>query len=261
MPAIHISGVGMQYPRDGKDIIALEDATFDVKEGEIVSVVGPSGCGKSTLLLVIAGLRTQTRGQVRIGSLTVNAVPNVGMVFQEYDKALMPWLSVLKNVELGLRLRRLPPPDRRRLAVDALRRVGLNGSENAYPHELSGGMRQRVQIARILAYNPDFLLLDEPFGSLDAQTKRILQREFLALWEQKPKSVILVTHDVSEAVYLSDRVLIMSKRPGRIILDIRVKLSRPRGDLETLEDTDAFLRTRRIIANHLKDQVERSPIV
>jgi NitT/TauT family transport system ATP-binding protein len=237
----------------------FENLNFEVRDREITSIIGPSGCGKTTLLSLIAGLRRPSRGVILIDGEVSKEIPNVGLVFQDYDKILMPWRSVLQNVELGLELKGVPSEDRRRVAIDAIQVVGLGGFENSYPYHLSGGMRQRVQIARILAYNPDFLLLDEPFGSLDSQTKTTLQIEFLNLWNQNPKTVILVTHDVSEAVYMSDRIIAMSNCPAKIISDICVNLPRPRPDIQSLQDDNSeFKDARRYVWNILREQIRKS---
>jgi sulfonate transport system ATP-binding protein len=206
---------------------ALRDISLDIPAGSFVSLVGASGCGKSTLLRVFAGLIQPTHGTATLAGRPIRgADEHKGMVFQE--DAVFPWLSVVKNVEYGLRVRGVPRAERRAIADQWIDLVGLRGFEHAYPRELSGGMRKRVDLARVYASDPDVLLMDEPFGALDAQTKLRLQRELLQLWERRRKTVLFVTHDLEEAVYLSDTVVVMAARPGRIAATHRVGLGRPR---------------------------------
>lgn len=199
--------------------VALQEITLQIPDGQFVSLVGPSGCGKSTLLSLLAGLDKPSAG-------TVTGVKRAGVVFQE--AALYPWKTVLQNVSFGLELRGLPKAARRAQAEAALRTVHLARFAGAYPHELSGGMRQRAAIARALVLEPDALFLDEPFGALDAQTRSLLQTELLTLWERTELSVVFVTHSLEEAVALSDRVILMASRPGRIIADVLIDAPRPR---------------------------------
>ncbi len=199
--------------------VAIGDVSLAVFQGEFVSLVGPSGCGKSTLLAIIAGLDAPTAG-------TVSVAGRIGMVFQE--AALFPWRTVRDNVAFGLQMRGMGKGERRERADDALRLVHLGRFAGAYPHELSGGMRQRAAIARALVTDPDVLLMDEPFGALDAQTRALLQSELLSVWERTRKTVIFVTHGLDEALTLSDRVVLMSARPGRIVADIAIDAPRPR---------------------------------
>ena len=205
----------------------LDDVSLDIPAGSFVSLVGASGCGKSTLLRVFAGLIRPPNGDALLAGTPIRGADrHKGMVFQE--DAVFPWLSVIKNVEYGLRVRGVPRPERRAKARQWINLVGLSGFENAYPRRLSGGMRKRVDLARVYASDPDVLLMDEPFGALDAQTKLRLQQELLRLWEQSRKTVIFVTHDLEEAVYLSDTVVVMAARPGRIASVHQVGLDRPR---------------------------------
>lgn len=207
-------------------------AVFDkinlaVGEGEFVSLVGPSGCGKSTLLLCIAGLETATHGCVKLdGREVTKPGPELAIVFQEY--ALFPWRSIIRNVEYGLEVAWVPARERRGRARAALEMVGLGGFEEYWPHELSGGMRQRVAIARALVTEPEVLLLDEPFGALDALTRQSLQRELSRISQKTRKTVVFVTHSISEAIYLSDRIVLLSKRPATIRANIAIRLERPR---------------------------------
>jgi NitT/TauT family transport system ATP-binding protein len=204
---------------------ALEAINLVVKPAEFLCIVGPSGCGKTTLLRMIAGLDYPSSGEIILdGKRVTGPSPDRGMVFQEFS--LFPWKTVLKNVEFGLEI--LEVPEKRQIAEEYIELVGLQGFEHSYPYELSGGMKQRVAIARALATNPSILLMDEPFGSVDAQTRNVLQEELLEIWARTKKTVLFVTHSVDEAVYLGDRILVMSTRPGRIIECMRVTLPRPR---------------------------------
>jgi NitT/TauT family transport system ATP-binding protein len=206
---------------------ALAAIDLVVKPAEFLCIVGPSGCGKTTLLRMIAGLDYPTSGEIILdGKRVTGPSPDRGMVFQEFS--LFPWKTVLKNVEFGLEILEVEEKERRRIAGEYIELVGLQGFENSYPYELSGGMKQRVAIARALATNPSILLMDEPFGSVDAQTRNVLQEELLGIWARTKKTILFVTHSVDEAVYLADRILVMSTRPGRIIECMRVGLPRPR---------------------------------
>lgn len=213
-------------------VLALDDVSFSVRPGEFVSIVGPSGCGKTTLLKIIAGLIRPDQGVVEIGGLPINGPgPERAMVFQDF--ALMPWATVLRNAAFGLEVRRVPRKEREELARSVLAKVGLSGFENYYPHQLSGGMQQRVGLARALAVNPQILLMDEPFASVDEQTRRILQDDLLKVWADERKTVVFVTHSMDEAIYLSDRVFVLSPRPGRLVRVLDVNLPRPRSSKET----------------------------
>jgi NitT/TauT family transport system ATP-binding protein len=212
---IQIEGIGKSF----RGVVALEDIQLTIPDGQFVSVVGPSGCGKSTLLALIAGLETATTGIVRRDG-------QPGMVFQE--AALFPWRTVRDNVAFGLQMRGVAREERATRANEALRLVHLSRFAGHFPHELSGGMRQRAAIARALVTDPAVLLMDEPFASLDAQTRALLQAELLLVWEGTRKTVVFVTHSLDEALMLSDRIVLMSARPGRIINDILVDAPRPR---------------------------------
>ncbi|MBI3079093.1 MAG: ABC transporter ATP-binding protein [Deltaproteobacteria bacterium] len=206
---------------------ALEDITLEIRENEFVSLIGPSGCGKTTLLRIDDGLIPPDTGEVFVrGRRVTRPGPDRAVVFQSF--ALLPWRTVLANVEFSLELRGLPPAQRRERARRYIELVGLAEFEGHYPHELSGGMQQRVGIARALAVDPSVLLMDEPFGSVDAQTRQLLQEELLELWQRERKTVLFVTHSMDEAVYLSDRVVILSPRPGRVTESLEVPLPRPR---------------------------------
>ncbi len=219
-------GVSKEFNRRAK-VVALENLDLSVGNNEFVSIIGPSGCGKSTFLLIVAGLESLTSGEVHCdGRAVTGPDPKRAIVFQEY--LLFPWQTVGKNIEFGPRVNGVPAHERKKIIDHYISLVGLQGFENRYPHELSGGMKQRVAIARALANNPDVLLMDEPFGALDALTREMLQAELLRIWQMEKCTVLFVTHSISEAVFLSDRVVIMSSRPGRIISDMRIDLPRPR---------------------------------
>jgi NitT/TauT family transport system ATP-binding protein len=211
----------------GRRVIALEDVSLEVEEGEVVAVVGPSGCGKTTLLRIVQGLETQSSGEIFVDGRKVTGVGfDRGFVFQQYG--LLPWLTAAQNITFALEAKKIPRGQRKGIAIEALAKVGLEEFKDAYPRQLSGGMQQRVGIARALAIEPDILLLDEPFGALDALTREILQNEILRLIEEMRKTVVFVTHSVDEAVYLADRIVLMSARPGRIRRILNVDIPRPR---------------------------------
>jgi NitT/TauT family transport system ATP-binding protein len=232
-PVLSLRRFGMTLRgRDGSVTEVSADLTFDVDPGEFVSIVGPSGSGKTTLLRAASGLRTPTAGEVLFGGDPVRGVvPGISVVFQEYTKSLFPWLSVGKNVAMGAR--RLPAGERDARVREALGKVGLDGFATRYPWELSGGMQQRAALARALVSDPRLLMMDEPFASVDALTRGHLEDVVADLWERSSFAVLLVTHDVAEAVYLADRVLVMSARPSRILAEIPVDLPRPRSQRET----------------------------
>jgi NitT/TauT family transport system ATP-binding protein len=208
-------------------LTVLDNFDLDVNEGEFLSLLGPSGCGKSTFLNILAGLDDYDQGEILVdGKPLEKRSFNRGIVFQSY--ALLPWRTVIRNLELGLEIRKMDRRERRRIAHRYLELVGLAAFENQYPHQLSGGMRQRVAIARVLAYHPDLLLMDEPFAALDAQTRETLQIELLRIWEVDKKTIVFVTHSIDEAILLSDRVAFMSSRPGHIREIIPIDLPRPR---------------------------------
>ncbi|MBN9473810.1 MAG: nitrate ABC transporter ATP-binding protein [Bordetella sp. SCN 67-23] len=217
----------------GERHVALSDISLDLRDGEFISILGPSGCGKSTLLYIVGGFVKQTSGSVEIDGRPVTGPgPDRGPVFQEF--ALYPWKTVLGNVAYGLRQQGVARAPAEARARELLAMVGLSGYENFYAKQLSGGMKQRVAIARTLAYNPAVLLMDEPFGALDAHTRNRLQNDLLKIWERDRKSVLFVTHSVEEAVYLSDRVVVLTKSPGRIKEIVNIDLPRPRVRAELL---------------------------
>lgn len=217
----------LHFSSKGEPLLALVDVTFQVEKNEFFSIVGPSGCGKTTLLNLLAGFEQPTRGELRVsGKVITEPGWERAVVFQEY--ALFPWYTVSQNIRYGLQRKRLPEAEQRRLVDHYIALVGLRGFESRYPRELSGGMRQRVSIARALAVNPSILLMDEPFASLDIQTREYMQDELLKIWQREPKTVIFVTHSIDEAIKLSDRVAIMGPRPGRIEEIKTVDFDRPR---------------------------------
>lgn len=233
-PILELKDVSKAFLEDGRQFRILETIRFDVTERDFVCIVGPSGCGKSTLLRIVVGLDRPTSGEVSFEGESVSAAnPKVAMVFQSF--ALFPWLTVQQNAELGMEAYRVPPEVRRKTAKKYIDAVGLSGFENAFPRELSGGMRQRVGLARALCMEPVLLCMDEPFSSLDALTAQNLRDEILQLWSNPalpPKAVLMVTHGIEEAVYLADRVIVISARPGRVVADVEIDLPRPRNRKE-----------------------------
>ena len=219
----------------GQHVHALRDVSLELREGEFVSIVGPSGCGKTTLLSIVAGFIPPTRGEVLLnGRRVAGPGPDRGVVFQSF--ALFPWKTVLENVAFGLKMRGVPRAERDRIAREHVTLVGLAGSEHQYPHELSGGMQQRVGVARVLANHPEVMLMDEPFASVDAQTRMTLQEELTRIWEAKRATVLFVTHDVDEAVFLANRVVVLSARPAMVREVVEVALPRPRSWTTLVED-------------------------
>ncbi|MDV0445101.1 Bicarbonate transport ATP-binding protein CmpD [Methanimicrococcus sp. At1] len=222
-----IENLYKKFKKGDTEFLALEDINLSVKDGEFVTILGPSGCGKTTLLRIIAGLETYSGGTVSLdGEVIAGPGPKRGMVFQEYS--LFPWKTVLGNVMFGPQMQGFSKKEAEEKALNYLKLVGLSEFKNSYPYELSGGMKQRVAIARALANEPEIILMDEPFGALDAQTRNNLQNELLRIWEEEKKTIIFVTHSVDEAVFLSDRIVILSKRPGRIKKTIDITIPRPR---------------------------------
>ena len=217
----------VHVPQRGAPLLALHEVDFEVERNEFFSIVGPSGCGKTTLLNLLAGFEQPTRGELRVdGALITEPGWERSVVFQEY--ALFPWYTVSDNIRYGLKRKRVPDAEQNRLIEHYIALVGLRGFEGRYPRELSGGMRQRVSIARALAVNPSILLMDEPFASLDVQTREYMQDELLKIWQREPKTVIFVTHSIDEAIKLSDRIAIMAPRPGRVEEIKVVEFERPR---------------------------------
>ena len=225
--ALEASGVRKVYKKNGLPLEVLDVERFTVREGEFVTVIGPSGCGKSTFLHIMGGFIPADAGTIRVYGNAVNGPgPDRGMMFQEF--ALFPWKTVAGNIAWGLEAQNFPGSEIEARVQQYLEIMGLADFRNHYPAEISGGMKQRVALARVLAFNPKVLLMDEPFGALDAQTRETMQEEVTRIWERTRKTIVFVTHDIEEAVYLGDRVVVLSARPGRIREEIRIDLPRPR---------------------------------
>ncbi|WII72290.1 ABC transporter ATP-binding protein [Bdellovibrio sp. 22V] len=224
---IEIDHVHKVFKGQGQDVVALKDIDFTIPQGQFLCLLGPSGCGKSTLLNAIAGFSLPTQGTVRVEGKVIEAPgPDRGMVFQEY--ALFPWMTVEDNITFGLKLRKDAPEKIEKKLNELLQMLKLSDFRDRYPKDLSGGMRQRVAIARVLALDSQIMLMDEPFGALDALTRRSLQDELLKLWSQVKKTIVFVTHSIEESIYLADRIIVMSYRPGTVKKDITVNIPRPR---------------------------------
>lgn len=256
---LEVQGIGKVFDSQSNETVALEDVTFQVERGEFVCIVGPSGCGKTTLFKCLSGLMKPSSGQSRVNGIeTVGPRKEVSMVFQEYTRSLLPWLNNLQNVMLPLRNKAMTKTERKDAARRALTSVGLADSLTKYPWQLSGGMQQRVAIARGLAYQPEILLLDEPFASVDAQTRAELEDLVLSLRERIDVTLLLITHDIDEAVYLADRIVVLSRRPTEVMEILDVPLGPHRNQVETRSSRDfALLRGRvaKLIAGqHATDQ-------
>ena len=247
-PALEVVGLRKTYAREGRTIEVLDLGRLSVADGEFVTVVGPSGCGKSTLLHILGGFIPPEAGAIRVhGRAIVGPGPDRGMVFQEFS--LFPWRTVSGNVGWGLEVRGVSAAERSAVVDRYLELTGLSEFRDHLPGELSGGMKQRVALARVLAFDPEVLLMDEPFGSLDAQTRETMQQELTGIWERTRKTIFFVTHDIDEAVYLGDRVIVLSARPARLREEIPVGLPRPR-DI-AVRKSIAFLECR----NHIWDLI------
>jgi NitT/TauT family transport system ATP-binding protein len=235
MSILTVEGLSKSYRQLGGEITtAIEEISCQVETGEFVSFVGPSGCGKTTLLMSIAGLLAPTAGRIQVKGRQVDGPPpDLVLVFQEFNKSLFAWRTVLGNVLFGLEAKGRQSRAERTKAQELIELVGLKGFEDHYPWELSGGMQQRVAIARALAYEPELLLMDEPFGSLDALTRLELEDTLLKLWEELGTTILFITHDIEEAIYLSDRIWLLSRRPSKIIEELRVEFARPRNQVTT----------------------------
>ena len=244
-PILTIRDLSVVFPDGNGGLQALKDVSFEVCPQEFICVLGASGSGKSTLLRVVAGLLAPTRGTVAFAD---GGQPRIGMVFQQSN--LMPWRTAIDNIALPLELEQVPPEEAHRRAQELIDLVGLQGFEQSWPRDLSGGMAQRVAIARALVHDPDLLLLDEPFGSLDALTRERMWMELSHIWQRRRKTVLMVTHSIAESLFLSDRVLVLSQRPGTIKLDLEVDLPRPRA--EEIRYTAPFGR----LARKLKEAIE-----
>ena len=244
MSEIRFVDVAMRFPTRHGEVRALNQISLTVPDGQFACIVGPSGCGKSTLLMVAAGLVTPTEGEVMVdGRPALTPGADRGMVFQSYS--LYPWLSVRRNIEFGLEIKHMPKAERARQSSELINLMKLDGFAHAYPKALSGGMKQRVAIARALANDPQVLLMDEPFGALDAMTRQVMQELLTDIWQRYRKTVLFVTHDIDEAIFLGDVIYVMTARPGRVRTTLEVKMPRPR-TFDTLK-TPEF--------NDLKNQV------
>jgi NitT/TauT family transport system ATP-binding protein len=247
MTKLRIEDVTLRFlPKGGKPVTALDRISLDVAEEEFSVIVGPSGCGKSSLLRLVAGLIEPSAGMISLdGKVVTRPGRDRGMVFQSYT--LFPWLTVQDNVEFGLKLGGMALAERKRIAKRYIEQVGLNGFEKSYPKQLSGGMMQRVALARALANDPEILLMDEPFGALDSQTRSLMQELLLNIWEQSHKTVLFITHDIDEAILLGDRVHVMTARPGRIKEVVEIDIARPR-NVDVLTSIEFIAIKRRIMA-------------
>ncbi|MFC9842896.1 ABC transporter ATP-binding protein [Streptomyces sp. NPDC060223] len=249
---LDVRGLGKTYEGSGRRVEAVRDLTFTVKEGELVCLVGPSGCGKTTLLKCMGGLLDPSVGQVLLdGEPVTGPPPGMAIVFQEYGRSLFPWMKVGDNVGLPLKQKGTPKAKRRELVTDALRSVGLADAADAYPWQLSGGMQQRVAIARALAYEPQVLLMDEPFAAVDAQTRADLEDLVRALWQERGITFLFVTHDIDEAVYLGERVIVLSASPTVVQDELRIDLPDERDQLHT-RATPRFTELR----THVYEQIQ-----
>ncbi|HHO56740.1 MAG TPA: ABC transporter ATP-binding protein [Trueperaceae bacterium] len=251
---IKAHNINKVYDSANGKITALENFSLEVKDGEFVCLVGPSGCGKSTFLRILAGLEPASSGSIEIAQTPNSTKPVNNVVFQEY--AIFPWKTVINNVSFGLQMRGIAKKQRMEIASSWLERVGLSKFANYYPAQLSGGMKQRVSIARALANDPEVLLMDEPLGALDAQTRTVLQVELLRIWEEHRKTVVYITHSIEEAILLGDRVIIMTAQPGRLKKSFEIDIPRPR-DIEVTA-TPEFAKLSGIIWQALKDEVKKA---
>jgi NitT/TauT family transport system ATP-binding protein len=253
---VSVRGVGHTFRSKGRRVQALLETDLDVRDSEFLTIVGPSGCGKSTLMNIIVGLYAPSTGEVLYRGKRHDGVNRaIGYVTQADN--LYPWRTLRQNVEFPLEVRGVGAKERRERAQRLIHRVGLAGFEDSYPYELSGGMRQRVNIVRTLVYDPEVILMDEPFGPLDAQTRLILQNQLLDLWQEERKTIIFITHDLSEAVALADRVVVMSARPGRIKAIAEVPIPRPR-DLFEIHLDERFRETYRLLWGSLEEEVKKA---
>lgn len=253
-PLLSVENVSKEFNVRGKKVLALDSLDLTVDEGEFVTVVGPSGCGKSTLLNLVVGLLQLSSGRILFRNRPINGInPEIGYVTQKDN--LLPWRTLVENVEIALEIRGVEKSQRRRRAEELIERVGLSSFETHYPHELSGGMRQRANIVRTLIYDPELILMDEPFGPLDAQTRIVLQEQLLSLWSTTKKTIIFITHDLVEAISLADRVVVMTSRPGRVKRIAKVPIPRPR-DVYQIHQSQEFRSTYESLWKELKPEVK-----
>jgi NitT/TauT family transport system ATP-binding protein len=252
-PLVRFDDVRLVFEAAPANVVALDGVSFDAPAGQITTVVGPSGCGKTTLLRLVAGLTKASSGRVLYKDRPVAAL-NTEVGFITQDSNLFPWLSAVENVEFPLALQGVPKRERRDRAMEWLKLVGLTGFEANHPRELSGGMQKRVSIARTLIYQPEVVLMDEPFGALDAQTRMMLHHELLQLWDKQKNTILFITHDLVESITLSDQIVVLSKRPGRVSASYRVPLRRPRNVFQIFMEPqfDEFYAT---LWNHFKSEL------
>ncbi len=244
---IEVKNVTFEYQVDKRRVLAISDISFSVRESEFLCLLGPSGCGKTTILNLLAGLLHPTIGAIRIGGASLdNSRQNRGVVFQDFAQ-LFPWRTARHNVEFGLEMRKVDKATREKTALEFLRLVGLEKFADVFPHQLSGGMQQRVAIARALAYNPQVLLMDEPFAALDAMTRDDMQQLLTDIWQKTKKTIVYITHNVSEAVYLGDKVIVLNAHPGTVKAELTLDLPRPRDPLSV-----PFVESQREIMRHLR---------
>jgi ABC-type nitrate/sulfonate/bicarbonate transport system ATPase subunit len=254
MSILQVRGVSKSFKaaQGGGETLALQATDLSVDENDFITILGPSGCGKSTLLRIVAGLETQTSGEVLLDGKAIHGPgADRGMVFQSYT--LFPWLTVFENVCFGLHEKNVPTPQMHAIAHDFIAKVGLKGFEKHYPKQLSGGMQQRTALARALANDPRILLMDEPFGALDHQTRELMQELLLGIWEAQQKTVLFVTHDIDEAVFMGTRTVVMSARPGRIKLDRKVEFAHPRH--YSVKTTPAFAALKAELTEQVRTEV------
>ena len=252
---ISVQGVTKVFPGKNGEVTALKDLSMDVMEGEFMVIVGASGCGKTTLLNLIAGFESPSQGKILLDSRVIEGItPECGMIFQQY--ALFPWKTVQDNVEFGLKMKRMPRRERLERAAKYIDIVGLKGFERHYPHHLSGGMKQRVSIARSLANDPEVMLLDEPFAALDAMTRQVLQEQLVHIYEKHRKTIVFITHSIDEALLLSSRIMVMTARPGRIAQEIVNDLPHPRN--ADVQLSNRYMKLKRDIWNSVQAEVMKS---
>lgn len=255
MTILEISQVSKTFAGANGGTVALQATDLSVAENDFITILGPSGCGKSTLLRMVAGLDTPTTGSITLdGKPVTGPGADRGMVFQSYT--LFPWLSILENVCFGLREKGLPLAEQHAIARPFIQKVGLTGFENHFPKQLSGGMQQRTALARALANNPRMLLMDEPFGALDHQTRELMQELLQGIWEAERKTVLFVTHDIDEAIFMGNRVVVMSARPGRIKCDLKVDIAQPRH--YSVKTTPAFVELKARLTEEIRIEVQRA---
>jgi NitT/TauT family transport system ATP-binding protein len=253
---IVLKNISMVFTREERNIQALTDVSLHIEEGEFFSIVGPSGCGKSTLLNIITGLLKPTKGEIFLdGQLHKEINTKIGYITQKDN--LLPWRTTLENIEIGLEIRNVSKSERKSQASELIKRVGLDGFEHHFPHELSGGMRKRVSLVRTLIYDPDVLLMDEPFAAVDAQTRLLLENQLLDLWAGTGKTIVFVTHDLEEAISLSDRVVVFSARPGTAKTINPIPLARPRDTIQ-IRFNEEFIKIYERIWKDLEEEVGKA---